>query len=158
MTAPNTLQGLQTVLDRAIAERDEATANLYLCLENSRRLLSQRDQLTTYRDEYQQRWTLQFRQAAAIEVVQSYQSFMTRLEQALTQLHLQAEAADVQSQQARALLLERETRVASVRKLMSRRVAEHERHEAARDQRHTDEAAAIAAWHSTPAMAIPASH
>lgn len=158
MTATNPLQGLQTVLDRAIAERDEATAHLYLCLENSRRLLSQRDQLTSYRTEYQQRWTLQFRQAAAIEVVQSYQTFMQRLDQALTQLHQQAQDADTQAQQARALLLERETRVASVRKLLERRAAEQQRHEAARDQRRSDEAAALAAWHATPTLAAQVNH
>ncbi len=152
MNLQASLQALQSVLDHAIAERDEVTAHMYLSLENTRRIGSQMEQLQSYREQYRQRWTAQFRQAAAIEVVQSYQAFVTRLDHAIEQLRLQLEQAQTQAQQARELLVARETRVASVRKLIERRLMEQGRTVAAREQKHSDERAAIASWHAAPSM------
>ena len=146
------LQALQSVLDHAVAERDEVTAHLYLRLENTRRIGSQMEQLQSYREQYRQRWTAQFRQSAAIEVVHSYQAFVTRLDHAIEQLRLQLDAAQTQAQQARELLVTRETRVASVRKLIERRLMEQGRSLAAREHKQSDERAAIASWHATPSL------
>jgi flagellar protein FliJ len=153
MNPQASLQALQTVLDHAVAERDQATAHMYLSLETTRRLQSQMDQLHSYREQYRQRWGAQFRQAAAIEVVQSYQAFVTRLDHALEQLMQQLTLAQSQAQQARELLVTREQRVASVRKLLERRLLEQSRSAAAREQKHSDDRAAVARWHATPAMA-----
>ena len=154
MNSQAPMQALQTVLDHAIAQRDEATAQMYLLLEGARRLNSQMEQLHSYREEYRARWTNQFRQSAAIEVVQSYQSFVTRLDHALEQLQLQRADADTKAEQARELLVARETRVASVRKLLARRLTEQARSAASREQKHSDERAAVARWHCAPAMMI----
>jgi flagellar protein FliJ len=154
MSTAQTQQALQTVLERAVAERDEATAQLYLLLENSRRLGSQREQLVNYRSEYQARWTMQFKQLATMEVVHSYQAFVERLDHAIGQLDQQVLAASKQADHAHAALLARETRVASVRKLLERRLGEAAQKTAAREQRHSDELATMAAWHSTPTLAI----
>ena len=158
MTTPQTHHALQTVLERAVVERDEATAQLYLSLENSRRLASQREQLVNYRTEYQARWTLQFKQLATMEVVHSYQAFVERLDHAIAQINGQADVASLQSEQARAQLLARETRVASVRKLLEKRQVEVAARSAAREQRHSDEMANLSAWHAAPAMAARASN
>ena len=152
MNLQASLQALQSVLDHAVAERDEVTAHLYMSLENTRRIGSQMEQLHSYREQYRQRWTAQFRQIAAIEVVHSYQAFVTRLDHAIEQLRLQLEQAQTQAQQARELLVARETRVASVRKLIERRLMEQGRTVAAREQKHSDERAAIASWHAAPSM------
>ena len=152
MNLQASLQALQSVLDHAVAERDEVTAHLYMSLENTRRIGSQMVQLHSYREQYRQRWTAQFRQIAAIEVVHSYQAFVTRLDHAIEQLRLQLEQAQTQAQQARELLVARETRVASVRKLIERRLMEQGRTVAAREQKHSDERAAIASWHAAPSM------
>ena len=152
MNLQASLQALQSVLDHAIAERDEVTAHLYLRLEDTRRIGSQMEQLQSYREQYRQRWTAQFRQSAAIEVVHSYQAFVTRLDHAIEQLRLQLAQAQTQAQQARELLVARETRVASVRKLIERRLTEQGRTLAAREQKHSDERAAIASWHAAPSM------
>ena len=154
MNTQASLSALQTVLDHAVAARDEATAHLYLCLEQTRRLQAQVEQLHSYREQYRQRWSAQFRQAAAIEVVQSYQSFVARLDHALETLAQQQQLAQAQAQPARELLLARETRVASVRKLLGRRLDERQRSEASREQRHSDERAAVAHWHATPTLAV----
>jgi flagellar protein FliJ len=152
MTHPAPLQALESVLDHAIHERDEATAQLYLNLESTRRLSAQMEQLSDYREQYRARWTAQFRQSAAIEVVHSYQAFVSRLDHAIEQLRQQLALAQTQELQARELLVSRETRVASVRKLLERRLAEQGRHAAAREQKQSDERAAIARWHAQPAM------
>ncbi len=154
MNAPASLHALQTVLEHALAERDQATAQMYLLLENSRRLMSQKEQLHSYREEYRARWTQQFRLSAAIEVVQSYQAFVARLDHALEQLTQQLGAADAKAQQARELLLARETRVASVRKLLGRRAVEQAHVAATREQKHSDERASLARWHAAPAMMV----
>ncbi len=153
MTTPSSQQALHTVLERAVSERDDATAQLYLRLENSRRLGSQREQLVNYRSEYQTRWTQQFKQLANMEVVHSYQAFVDRLDHAIGQLDQQAHSASSMVEQARAQLLARETRVAAVRKLMARRGAEQTQRNTAREQRHSDEMATMAAWHATPVFA-----
>lgn len=141
---------LQTLLDHATAERDEATAQLYLLLEQTRRVQAQRAQLVAYRDEYQARWTAQFRRSAAIEVVQSYQSFVERLAHAILQLDQQNAQAESKCQDARTLLLTRETRVAAVRKLLQRRAGELQRTALQRDQKSTDEIASLTLWHARP--------
>lgn len=146
---------LQTLLDHATAERDEATAQLYLMLEQTRRVQSQREQLVAYRDEYQARWTAQFRRSAAIEVLQSYQSFVERLAHAIQQLEHQAQHAEAQCQTARTQLLALETRVASVRKLLERRATEQQRVAQAREQKTTDEIASLTLWHARPALSAP---
>lgn len=143
---------LQTLLDHATAERDEATAQLYLLLEQARRVQAQREQLLAYRDEYQARWTAQFRRSAAIEVVQSYQSFVERLAHAIQQLDQQNAQADAKCHDARALLLARETRVAAVRKLLERRADDQQRAAQQREQKTTDEIASLTLWHARPAL------
>lgn len=148
---------LVTLLEHATAARDEATAQLYLMLEQVRRFSTQRDQLLSYRREYEARWSAQFRDKAAIEVVHSYRSFIERLNQALEQLDRQTREAEAQAQQARERLVERETRVASVRKLLERRTDERQRHLALREQKATDEMAALKHWHARPSM-VAANH
>lgn len=149
---------LNTLLDRATAARDEATAQLYLMLEQVRRFSSQREQLLAYRGEYETRWAAQFRNRATIEVVQSYHSFVERLNQALVQLDQQVGVAESQVHEARARLVERETRVASVKKLLERHEIELQRGTALREQKATDEIAALKLWHARPALAATANH
>lgn len=157
MTKPPTMHALHTVLDRAMIERDEATAALYLALETTRRLQSQRQQLVTYRTEYQARWTQQFQQLAAIEVVHSYQSFVDRLDHALEQLRSQLDSAETAAEEARQILLARETRLAAVRKVAAKRSGDAALHTARREQRHGDDMATMAAWHAAPVLVAAAS-
>lgn len=155
MNPPGANAALATLLEQAVAERDEATAQLYLLIEQSRRVQAQREQLMAYREEYHARWTAQFRQSAAIEVVHSYQSFVDRLNHAIAQLDGQLAHAEAMAQAARERLVALETRVASVRKLLERRAEEQARVLARRDQKRTDEAAALALFHGRAALAAP---
>ena len=146
----SSLQGLQTVVDHAAFERDQAMTALFRATEGARRLRTQSQQLLAYRDEYQQRWTAQFRQLAAIEVVTSYQQFVARLDQALEQLCRQTMDAEREEVLARGLLIERETRVASVRKLIERRLHAHAQKLGRQDQRQSDDTATVMAQRAPP--------
>ncbi|MBI5258710.1 MAG: flagellar export protein FliJ [Burkholderiales bacterium] len=138
MDAPSTLT---TLLQQAEADRDAAQAVLRHCEAVAAQAQAQAEQLSAYRSQYQQRWTTQFRQSGAIELVQCYQGFAQRLEQAITQQTHTTTQAQSRLEQARAQLIAREQRVAAVRKLIERRQAEQNRVAERRDQRNTDEAA-----------------
>jgi flagellar FliJ protein len=135
------MTALKTVLEQAEAERNQAQLALRQAEEQYARLQAQADQLTQYRAEYQQRWAGQFSRQGAIEIVQCYQSFMQRLDEAMLQQGQQAEAARQQSLRLRDQLLAAEVRVASVRKLIERRQLEARRNEQRREQRQSDEQA-----------------
>ena len=133
-------QSLTTLLEHAEAERDAALAALRNIEAAAAAAQGQLDQLQEYRTQYQQRWTTQFRQAGSIELMQCYQGFAQRLDQAINQ---QTQVVDVMMVPLRqvTVVLEREQRVAGVRKLMERRQQEQNRVAERRDQRATDEAA-----------------
>lgn len=132
---------LTTLLGHAEAERDAALSALRQAEAAAAQARGQAEQLQNYRAQYQQRWSAQFRQSGAIEVVQCYQGFSQRLEQAIGQQGQVAGQAEARVEQARALLVEREQRVAAVRKLIERRTQEQRRMAERREQRSTDEAA-----------------
>ena len=134
-------QSLTTLLEHAEAERDAALTALRHTEAGAAAAQGQLDQLQEYRTQYQQRWSTQFRQAGSIELMQCYQGFAQRLEQAITQQGQIAAQAEQRAQHARAVVLEREQRVAAVRKLIERRQQEQHRVAERRDQRATDEAA-----------------
>ncbi|NRF68502.1 flagellar export protein FliJ [Aquincola sp. S2] len=136
MTTP-----LSTLLEHAEAERDAAITVLRNAEAAAAHAQAQAEQLQTYRSQYQQRWSTQFRQAGSIELLQCYQGFGQRLDQAITQQSHTAAQAQNRVAQARAVLLEREQRVAAVRKLIERRGQEQRRVDDRREQRSTDEAA-----------------
>lgn len=144
---------LQLVLQHAEDERDQALAQLTQMADALARLRSQQEQLQTYRRDYHARWTAQFRLAGTVEVMQHYRGFVERLNQALEQLEIQLEMTAGQTEQAREALMERETRVLAVRKLIERRGAEHARRLAQREQRHADELAARISRQRLPALA-----
>ena len=147
---------LQTLLMRAESERDQILAAHRRAEEQARRAQAQAEQLQSYRGDYQARWAGQFSRRGAIEIVHCYQSFMQRLEEAVTHQQRQAEAAQAQSQRLRQALIAAELRVASVRKLAERRRAEQRLAEDRREQRQTDETAQQIRWRA--AQTEPAQH
>lgn len=132
---------LQTLLERAEAERDAAQAQLKVVEQQTRHARNQADDLHQYRNEYDQRWVARFQQSGTPVLVQCHRNFGQRLDQAIDLQQTTAQQLDQRSQQARRLLLEREQRVAAVRKLIQRRQAEAQRVTDQREQRSTDEAA-----------------
>lgn len=140
-------QALQTLLEHAERERDEAMACLLQAEDSSRRLRQQLEQLQDYRADCEARSPGFGGQAAPIELLRCHQGFVLRLDQALAQQGQLLASAESQLVLQRQVLLERETRVAAVRKLAERRLHEQQRSQARLEQKRTDEAAAQRRWH-----------
>ncbi len=141
-------QPLQLLIERATQQRDQAQTQLRQAEEQAARAQAQSAQLRSYRDDYQTRWSLQFHQGATMEILMCYRSFMQRLDQAVSLQSRQAESAAARQAQARVDLIESERRVAAVRKLLQRRLAEQAQTQRRREQKHSDELAQRLHWHT----------
>lgn len=151
---PPTLMPLATLLEHCIADRDAALARQARAQEQARQLLAQQQHLSDWRQAYRERWLTQFRQSGQIEIVQSYQTFLSRLEQALAHLQVRLEQAELEIDQARLELLSCERRAASVRKLLERRLQEQHQQVMKRQQRDSDEQAAAMHRRLSAALSI----
>lgn len=148
---------LHLLLEREEAERDEAMRRLQHAEDEARRAQSQADMLLAYRDDYRQRWQQQFARGGSVSLVQCYQGFMARLDQAIAQQEQQVQRRREAVDACRSALSAQQVRVASVRKLIERRERDQQQRAARRDQKSTDESAARAhrqasPWPSTAAM------
>jgi flagellar protein FliJ len=137
---------LDTLLQHAEHQRDQAMAVLQQAEDAIRRLLAQAEQLSAYRADLQARDPARDGRAAPIEVMRCHLAFVERLTQAQTQQHNQITSAEQRRAELRNALLAHETRVASVRKLMQRREQATQRSSDRQAQRRDDEAAAQKLW------------
>lgn len=112
---------------------------------------SQARQLDDYRRDYQQRWGERFRIEGTVPIMQCYQGFMSRLDQAGTQQQAAMQRLQHHLDQALQVLRERETRAASIRKLIERRQGELALARQRQEQKLTDEQASRMAWSRRPA-------
>jgi flagellar FliJ protein len=140
------LSPLLALLGQAERERDTALANVQKALAAQRAAEAQSQQLVAYRLDYETKYRERFSRQGAIDVFQSYQNFMGRLTLAVEQQNGVVEGAGRRVDQAAEALREQELRVASVRKLLERRMAELRQATGRREQKQTDEFASRAAW------------
>ncbi|RZL31444.1 MAG: flagellar export protein FliJ [Rubrivivax sp.] len=135
---------LSLLLERAEGERDAAARALHAAGLQADAARAQHGELTGYRQDYQQRWTHSFSQGTTMSIVDCYQSFGQRLDQAVsTQGHV-ASHADQRQVRAREAVRQAELRVAALRQLIARRQAEAAKAARRVEQRATDEFAARA--------------
>lgn len=132
---------LPLLLEQAENERDAALARMLQADDVARQARSQAEQLHAYREDYRKRAPALNGRSASIELVRCHQGFTQRLDQAIEQQRGQLVALEQQLAALRALLMEREVRVAAVKKLIERGAQEAQRHLVRAEQRHTDEAA-----------------
>lgn len=138
------LQPLQLLLEQAERERDEARARqgrAEAALAGAER---QQQQLSDYRQECEARWTEQFRQGAAVTLLQCYHDFVGRLHGAVDQQAQQIQRLRQERERVAAATLAAELRVAAVRKLIERRRQTLLSAVAKREQKQMDEMAARA--------------
>jgi flagellar protein FliJ len=135
------LASLNLLLQRASAERDNALVALRGAESALQSVRHQADQLGQYRDEYRARWGERFREGGSAALVQCHHGFTQRLDQAIALQQGQLQQAQSRLDAARMQVLEREQRVAAVRKLIERRELDARRKADRREQRSTDEAA-----------------
>jgi flagellar FliJ protein len=140
------LDPLMALLAQAERERDDAMSVTQRALEAERSAHHQVEQLVNYRGEYDNRFRTQFSQNGSVDILQCYHGFTGRLNSAIEQQKNVAAHSSLKVEQARVVLREQEIRVASVRKLLERRLSEMRIAADRRDQKATDEFAARAAW------------
>ncbi len=132
---------LHSLLERAQAERDTAITVLRQAEALVRQASAQADQLHAYRSDFDQRWTLRFRQSGTRELLDCQQAFGQRLSQAIDHQRNDSVHMGNRVERARAALMAREQRVAAVRKLIERREQELQRMAGRREQREDDDIA-----------------
>ena len=150
------METLQTLLEQAQAERNQALAAFNQLRARCDAARTQATQLDDYRADYQQRWRSEFARGAALEIVRCYQDFAGRLDTAIAQqAHTVALA---QAAQARAgdTLSAHELRVASVRKLIERRMQAERQMAERREQKSADETATRVALRRNGAFGLAA--
>jgi len=153
----NELQPLLALLKQTETERDAALSHSERLAAAQRSAQAQSEQLLAYRRDYEQRWGAQFSQDGKIELLHCYQGFVERLSLAIRQQAQAALQAKAQAEAAATALREHEIRVASVRKLIERRVMQAQAGTQRREQKQADEFAARAAWRRPSAFgALPA--
>ena len=140
------LQPLLSLLEQARAERDLRLVEHQRLRRTADAATLQTEQLAGYRKEYAARFSDPFRRSGALELMQCYQTFMTRLDDAVQQQQRIQEQAVARVDAAKAALLEAELRVASVTKLIERRRADAALLQQQREQKATDEFASRMAW------------
>ncbi len=151
-TTMPTMQALLQLLDHERRGRDAARLSLRDAEGSADHADAQARALDGYRSETAERWSARFRQPGSAALLQCYQGFMQRLEQALAQQREVAQLAHERLEQARRALLDNERRVASVEKLIERREQREQHRAERREQTHSDEIAlaAHARRHNAP--------
>ena len=140
------LQPLNALLAQTERQRDLVLADQMKAQSASEAAQAQAEQLLTYRREYEQRWRAQFCREGQIELVRCYQGFMERLSQAVDSQARAAQHASAQLDRANALVREHEIRLAALKQVVERRLAEGRRHAQRQEQKGEDELAARIAW------------
>lgn len=130
---------LNTLLEQAEAERNLALAAFNQARSRSEAARAQALQLDNYRADYQKRWSHQFTQGAALEIVRCYQGFASRLDTAIAQQGHAVHLTQAAQERAGDALTANELRLASVRKLIERRVEAERQAGARREQKADDE-------------------
>jgi flagellar protein FliJ len=136
-----TLQALLQLLDHERRTRDEALQTLSRAEGVAGQADAQAQQLNAYRSEYVERWSARFREPGSVALMQCYQGFMQRIDQAIAQQRNAVAQAKVRVDHARGALQHNERRVASMEKLIERRQQHDQRLLARREQARTDEIA-----------------
>jgi flagellar protein FliJ len=136
-----TMQALIQLLDHERRVRDTALLGLRDAEGTAGAANAQAQQLDAYRSEYVGRWSARFREPGSVALLQCYQGFMQRLEQAIAQQRASVQLANARLEQARQTLSHNERRVASVEKLIERRAQQEQHRAARREQSHSDEIA-----------------
>ena len=136
------LATLATLLDQQKQHRDAALGQLEKAREQAQAAQRQADDLAAYRASFHQRWGAQPGQRLDMGVLRAYQGFGERLEQAIGVQTGVCLGHNARLSQARQHLVQRELRVATTERLLTRTETALARHRDQLDQKRADDAAA----------------
>lgn len=141
----SSLKAFEVAVELAERRRDAARQALKNVQDARHAAQAQLEQLTGYAAETQSRWGMKADSAMQPEVMYHHYQFMGRLDHAIGLQTGVVSGQDVRVDQARQALLEAELRLASLRKVLERRRAEMALQQQRREQKQTDERAALRA-------------
>lgn len=139
---PRALAGIGIAIEQARRARDDAAQALARLQGAEQAARGQSEQLEAYGVETTERWARQARIRATPEMMQHHYQFMGRLDQAIAMQRGVVEQHAVQVARGREALLAAELRLASLQKMVGRRLLEAERLQDRRAQKDNDEMAA----------------
>lgn len=137
------LSALSVAVDLAERKRDEARRLLQDALRAQQAARNQMEQLQGYAQETQNRWGVRANAHVQPEVMYHHYQFMDRLQHAMDLQATVVTGHDERITTARQALLATELRLASLKKLADKRRKEFELLQARREQKQTDERAAL---------------
>lgn len=143
---------LSTLLEREQERRDEAQQVLLQARQKLEQAQQQREALETYRQEYHDRWSRQFRHSGTVEILRCYQGFVERLDHAIAAQAQELKLAGQRVEASAAQLRQREIRVSMVRKLIERRENAARLLAQRQEQKASDEAAMRMGWAARQAL------
>ena len=141
----SSLKAFEVAVELAERRRDAARQALKNVQDARHAAQAQLEQLTGYAAETQGRWGMKADSAMQPEVMYHHYQFMGRLDHAIGLQTGVVSGQDVRVDKARQALLEAELRLASLRKVLERRRAEVALQQQRREQKQTDERAALRA-------------
>ncbi|MDD2544920.1 MAG: flagellar export protein FliJ [Burkholderiaceae bacterium] len=137
------LSALMVAVEAASRQRDAARHALQTARQVRQAALGQLDQLQAYAQETESRWGARPDTAVQPEVMFHHYQFMGRLDHAAGMQKTVVEDRDLRVQRAERVLLDAELRLASLRKVVEKRRQDLAALQARRDQKQTDERAAL---------------
>lgn len=143
MAVPPALRGLMVAVEAAARQRDDARRVLQNTRSAQMAAQNQMEQLQAYADETEGRWGMCANAVMAPEVMYHHFQFMDRLAHAIGLQTTVVKDHDRRVAQAQQALLQTELRLTSLKKLTDKRGQEIEQAHARRDQKQTDERAAL---------------
>ena len=137
------LSALSVAVDLAERKRDEARRALQDARRAQQAARDQMEQLQGYAQETQNRWGMRANAQVQPEVMYHHYQFMDRLQHAMDLQTTVVASHDGRITAAQQALLATELRLTSLKKLAEKRRKEYELVLARRDQKQTDERAAL---------------
>lgn len=138
------LRPLQILIEQAERQRDEALARRGRADAAVQAAEQQQRQLADYQQDSQARWLAQFREGAAITLVQVHHDFVGRLQSAVELQAQQVERLRREGERVAAAHVAAEQKLAAIRKLLDQRRQSLLFAALRREQRQMDELAARA--------------
>lgn len=138
------LRPLLILIEQAERQRDEARARRSRADAALQAAEQQQSQLGDYRQESEVRWLAQFREGAAITLLQTFHEFSARLQSAVEMQAQQVERQHRECERAAAVHVAAEQKLAAIRKLFDQRAQSLLLGALRREQKQMDELAARA--------------
>jgi flagellar FliJ protein len=137
------LKSIDLAIEVALKKRDLAGKHMVDAQRNLQFEHNQLDQLESYAADSEARWSASAQVSMTPELLRHHYQFMDRLRQAIVLQQTTITDVQLQLEVLRKLLITAEMRLSSLQKLRARKQSEHSAVLARREQKQTDEFAAM---------------